>query len=164
MVEKDILRRTAKYFSARFNAYLTACWLFDKYGTNPKGIIDPTKPVERRDDKGYLLTATGDRILDNNGRPIKNLYHKVAVASLDRVDNEARKRYPVISFEELTRACFPKGFDSKQTAKYRKRALKACEELEADNTMRIEKEKYGWRIMPSESHIGRYRAVKKQVY
>ena len=164
MVEKDILRLTGKYSSARFNAYLTACWLFDKYGTNPKGIIDPTKPVERRDDKGYLLTATDERILDNNGRPIKNLYHKAAVASLDRVDNEARKRYPVIRFEELTRACFPKGFDSKQTAKYRKRALKAWNVLADEGILRIEEFEYGWRIMPSESHIGRYRAVKKQVY
>ena len=164
MVEKDILRLTGKYSSARFNAYLTACWLFDKYGTNPKGIIDPTKPVERRDDKGYLLTATGEQILDERGKPIRKLYHKVAVASLDRVDNEARKRYPVIPFEELTRACFPKGFDSKQTAKYRKRALKAWEDLESDSSIRIEKEKYGWRIMPSESHMGRYRAVKNNVY
>ena len=164
MVEKDILRLTGKYSSARFNAYLTACWLFDKYGTNPKGIIDPTKPVEHRDNKGYLLTATGDRVLDNNGRPIKNLYHKVAVASLERVDNETRKRYPVIPFEELTRACFPKGFDSKQTAKYRKRALKAWNVLADEGILRIEKFEYGWRIMPSESHIGRYRAVKKQVY
>ena len=164
MVEKDILRYTGKYSSAKFNAYLSACWIFDKYGTTKKGIINPTKPVERRDPEGYLITATGERIIDERGKPIRKLYHKVAVASLDRVDNEARKRYPIISFEELTRACFPKGFDSKQTAKYRKRALKAWNVLADEGILRIEEFEYGWRIMPSESHIGRYRAVKKQFY
>ena len=164
MVEKDILRLTGKKSSARFNAYLTACWIFDRYGTTPKGIIDPTKPAVQRDIEGYLTDGNGKRFLDDRGKPIKNRYHAKNIAAGERVDNEAREQYPILSFEDLTRACFPKGFDRKKRATYQKRALKAWEELQADNILRIEKYQHGWRILPSESHIGRYRALKKNVY
>ena len=164
MVEKDILRLTAKKSSAKFNAYLTACWIFDRYGTTPKGIIDPTKPAGNRDDEGYLIDPLGNRIFDDHGKPIKDRYHAKNIAAGQRVDNEARERYPILPFAELTRACFPKGFDMKKRATYQKRALKAWEELQRDNILRIEKYQHGWRIMPSESHIGRYRALNKNVY
>lgn len=164
MVEKDILRLTGKKSSAKFNAYLTACWIFDRYGTTPRGIIDPTKPAVQRDIEGYLTDGNGKRFLDDSGKPIKNRYHAKNIAAGARVDNEAREQYPILSFEDLTRACFPKGFDRKKRATYQKRALKAWEELQADNILRIEKYQHGWRILPSESHIGRYRALKKNVY
>ena len=99
--EKDILRLTAKKSSAKFNAYLTACWIFDRYGTTPKGIRDPTKPAAQRDIEGYLIDATGKRYFEDHGKPTKNRYHAKNIAAGQRVDNEARKR-------ELTRACFPK--------------------------------------------------------
>ena len=164
MVEKDILRLTAKKSSAKFNAYLTACWIFDRYGTTPKGIIDPTKPADNRDNEGYLIDPLGNRIFDDNGKPIKDRYHARNIETGQRVDNEARQRYPILSFAELTRACFPKGFDTRHRVNYRKRALKAWDTLEADGIIRIEKHPHGWRIMPSESHIGRYRALNKNVY
>ena len=164
MVEKDILRLTAKKSSAKFNAYLTACWIFDRYGTTPKGIIDPTKPADNRDDEGYLIDPLGNRIFDDHGKPIKDRYHARNIAAAQRVDNEARERYPILSFAELTRACFPKGFAMKKRATYQKRALKAWEELQKDNILRIERYQHGWRIMPSESHIGCYRALNKNVY
>ena len=164
MVEKDILRLTGKQSSAKFNAYLSACWLFDRYGTTPRGIIDPTKPAAQRDAEGYLTNTTGDRIFDERGKPIKNRYHARNIAAGERVENKARERYPILSFDDLTRACFPKGFDRKKRATYQKRALKAWEELEADNILRIEKYQHGWRILPSDSHIGRYRALKQNVY
>ena len=164
MVEKEILRQTGKQSSAKFNAYLTACWIFDRYGTTPKGIIDPTKPAAQRDTEGYLTNTTGDRIFDERGKPIKNRYHPRNIAAGDRVDNEAREQYPILSFEDLTRACFPKGFNTKQKRLYKKRALKAWEALEADGILRIEKHIQGWRILPSDSHIGRYRALQKNVY
>lgn len=164
MVEKDILRLTGKQSSAKFNAYLTACWIFDRYGTTPKGIIDPTKPDAQRDTEGYLTDGNGKRIFDDHGKPIKNRYHARNIAAGQRVDNEARDRYPILSFDELTRACFPKGFDTRHRVNYRKRALKAWDTLEADGIIRIEKYQHGWRILPSDSHIGRYRALKKNVY
>lgn len=164
MVEKEILRQTGKQSSAKFNAYLSACWIFDRYGTTPKGIIDPTKPADQRDTDGYLIDANRQRILDDRGKPVKNRYHPRNIAAGERVDNEARKRYPILSFEDLTRACFPKGFDAKQKRLYKKRALKAWEALEADGILRIEKHILGWRILPSDSHIGRYRALQKNVY
>lgn len=164
MVEKDILRLTGKKSSAKFNAYLTACWIFDRYGTTPRGIIDPTKPAVQRDIEGYLTDGNGKRFLDDSGKPIKNRYHAKNIAAGARVDNEAREQYPILSFEDLTRACFPRGFDRKKRATYQKRALKAWEELQADNILRIEKYQHGWRILPSESHVGRYRALKKNVY
>ena len=164
MVEKDILRLTGKQSSAKFNAYLSACWIFDRYGTTQKGIIDPTKPAAQRDPEGYLTDRNGKRILDERGKPIKNRYHGRNIAAGERVDNEARERYPILSFEDLTRACFPKGFDTKQKRLYKKRALKAWEALEIDGILRIEKHIQGWRILPSDSHVGRYRALKKNVY
>ena len=164
MVEKDILRLTGKQSSAKFNAYLSACWIFDRYGTTPKGIIDPTKPAANRDDEGYLIDPLGNRIFDEHGKPIKSEYHKCAVKTLGRASNPARERYPILSFEDLTRACFPKGFDTKQKRLYKKRALKAWEALETDGILRIEKHIQGWRILPSDSHIGRYRALQKNVY
>ena len=164
MVEKDILRLTGKQSSAKFNAYLSACWIFDRYGTTPKGIIDPTKPAAQRDTEGYLTNTTGDRIFDERGKPIKNRYHAKNIEAGQRVDNEARERYPILSFEDLTRACFPKGFDTKQKRLYKKRALKAWEALETDGILRIEKHIQGRRILPSDSHIGRYRALQKNVY
>ena len=36
--------------------------------------------------------------------------------------------------------------------------------LEADGIIRIEKYQNSWRILPSDSHIGRYRALNKNVY
>ena len=164
MVEKDILRLTGKKSSAKFNAYLTACWIFDRYGTTPKGIIDPTKPAFNRDDEGYLIDPLGNRIFDQHGKPIKSEYQKSAVKTLGREPNPARERYPILSFEDLTRACFPRGFDTKQKRLYKKRALKAWEALETDGILRIEKHIQGWRIMPSEEHIGRYRAIGNSVY
>ena len=164
MVEKEILRQTGKQSSAKFNAYLSACWIFDRYGTTPKGIIDPTKPAAQRDTEGYLIDANSKRIFDDHGKPIKNRYHPRNIAAGERVDNEARQQYPILSFEDLTRACFPKGFNTKQKRLYKKRALKAWEALETDGILRIEKYQQGWCILPSDSHIGRYRALQKNVY
>ena len=127
MVEKDILRLAGKHSSAKFNAYLSACWLIDRYGTVPQGIIDPTKPVENRDADGYLLAGDGTRIFDSRGKPITNPYR--AAKQLEREPNPARKKYPILPFNDLTRACFPKGFDHRKRATYKKRALKAWKEL-----------------------------------
>lgn len=164
MVEKDILRLTGKQSSAKFNAYLSACWLFDRYGTTPRGIIDPTKPAAQRDAEGYLTDRNGKRIFNDRGKPIKDRYHPRNIAAGERVENEARERYPILSFDDLTRACFPKGFDTRHRVNYRKRALKAWDTLEADGIIRIEKYQHGWRILPSDSHTRRYRALKQNVY
>ena len=164
MVEKDILRLTGKKSSAKFNAYLTACWIFDRYGTTPKGIIDPTKPAVNRDDEGYLIDSLGNRIFDEHGKNMKSEYHKSAVKTLGREPNPAREGYPILSFEDLTRACFPKGYSQRRKSIYLQRALDAWQALANDGTLRIEKFKHGWRILPSESHIGHYRAVNRNVY
>ena len=164
MVEKNILRLTGKKSSAKFNAYLTACWIFDQYGTTPKGIIDPTKPAVNRDDEGYLIDLLGNRIFDEHGKNMKNEYHKSAVKTLGREPNPARERYPILSFEDLTRACFPKGYPQRRKSIYLQRALDAWQALANDHILRIEKFKQGWRILPSEPHIGYYRAVNKNVY
>ena len=164
MVEKDILRLTGKQSSAKFNAYLSACWIFDRYGTTPKGIIDPTKPAAQRDTEGYLTNTTGDRIFDERGKPIKNRYHAKNIEAGQRVDNEARERYPILSFEDLTRACFPKGFDTKQKRLYKKRALKAWEALETDGILRIEKHIQGRRILPSDSPHRKIPSPPKKCY
>ena len=164
MVEKEIVRLTGKQSSPKINAYLAACGIFDRFGTVGKGIIDPTRPVEARDAEGYLVNTLGQRIYDSRGKPIKNLYHPTAVKELDRTRNDAQENYPILSFDDLTRACFPKGFDSSKRATYRKRALTTWDLLHTEGIVRIEKHQHGWRIMPSESHTGLYRAVQKTGY
>ena len=161
MVEKETLRLTGKKSSAKFNAYLSACWIFDRHGTTPKGIIDPTRPAESRDDAGYLLNADGSRILGERGQPLRNIYHSKAISTLEREDNPARNKYPILSFEDISRACYPKGYSPRARAHYQKRAYQAWEELQADGILRIEKHACGWRIMPSERHIGHYRALQR---
>ena len=125
MVEKSILRQLGKKSAAKFNAYLVACGLFDRYGTHNGTLIDPTKPIEQRDTHGNLLDADGQLIVNSRGEPIKNLYHHEAVAKLDRTENKKTiKKYPILSFEDLVRSCFPKGVPAGEFAKYLKRALK----------------------------------------
>ena len=161
MVEKDILRLLSKYSEAKTGAYLTACALFDIYGTVRGQLIDPTKPAERRDKDGNLLTKSGNIIFDSRGKPITNPYHQTAIGQLDRIPNDARTKYPILPFDDLLRACFPNGYPTGQKAKYLKRAKKAWEQLHADGVVVIEKHRNGWRIMPSESHMGRYRALRQ---
>ena len=159
MVEKDILRLLSKHSAAKTSAYLTACGLFDKYGTVKGQLIDPTRPVGRRDAEGYLVKPDGKRIYNTDGKPIKNPYQ--AVSHFDREPNEARTHYPILSFDDLIRACFPNGHPRGERAKYLKRALKAWKGLEEEGVILIERFSEGWRIMPSESHMGRYRALNK---
>ena len=73
MVQKKVIRLTGKKSSAKFNAYLAACGLFDKYGTRNGKIIDPTVPIEHRDNEGYLLDGNGNHIFNNSGTRIKKL-------------------------------------------------------------------------------------------
>ena len=165
MVEKEIIRLTGKQSSSKMNAYLAACWIFDKYGTTPQGIIDPTRPIENRNEHGQILNAQDEPILTSRGKPVTNVYHPAVVKQAPREPNPARERYPILSFADLTRACFPKGYPAGEKSKYQKRALKAWEVLERENIVRIEKhDPQGWRIMPSDQHISRYRAIGKSVY
>ena len=165
MIEKEKIRQLGKYSAAKTNAYLTACWIFDQYGTMRKGIIDPTRPLEQRDAEGFLLDENGNRIVTPRGKPIRNLFAPEAIRQLPRVDNKSRKAYPILNFADLTRACYPKGYPQGENAKYQKRALKAWQDLEKEGVVVIERLQSGWRIMPSASHIGHYRALmeaKKQ--
>ena len=161
MVEKEILRQLGKHSSARFNAYLTACWLFDKYGTVKGKLIDPTKPIENRDADGHLTDKKGEKIVNSRGKPIVNLYHSDAIRNLAREQNPAREKYPILTFDDLIRACFPKGYPHGQRAKYLKRAKAAFDELDAKGTIQIERFRHGWRIMPSESHLSRHRGLRE---
>ena len=102
MVEKNIVRLLGKKSSARFNAYLTACWIFDRYGTVNGTIIDPTMPVERRNDREELVDQDGKPILNSRGQPVKNLKSKEAVRQLDRQPNPQRGRYPVLNIDDFS--------------------------------------------------------------
>ena len=164
MIEKHILRLTGKKSSARFNAYLTACWVFDRYGTVKGTLTDPTRPVENRTGNGNLIDHEGNLILDSRGKPIKDLYHEKAISQLEREPNpKGEKKYPILSFDDLLRACFPKSYPKSERAKYLKRAQKAWEALETDGFIQIKRFPHGWRIMPSEQHLGRYRALNTRV-
>ena len=160
MVEKNIVRLLGKKSSARFNAYLTACWIFDRYGTVNGTIIDPTMPVERRNDGGELVDQDGKRILNSRGQPVKNLKSKEAVRQLDRQPNPQRGRYPVLNIDDLVRSCYPRGIPLEQRREYLKRARQAWTELESDGFIRIGKVDDGWQIMPSEQHVRLYRGIK----
>ena len=71
MVEKQVMRTLGKESAPQFNAYLTACCLFDKYGTSPKGIIDPTRPAGGRTDDGYVTDEAGNVLFHRNASQSK---------------------------------------------------------------------------------------------
>ena len=160
-VDKQIMRELGKSSAPQFNAYLTAAWIWDKYGTHRGKIIDPTRPVERRNSENALVDATGKPIVNPRGKELTNLYDTHAVKKLEREPNpDAIKRYPVLSDEDLIYACFPNTNDTQ-----RKRLLKRAEthwtELEKTGIVRIERLTHGWRILPGASHIAKYRGVKE---
>ena len=161
MVEKHVMRRLGQESAPRFNAYLMACWLWDKFGTGKKGLIDPTKPIEIRDTAGDLLNTKGEKIFDSRGKSIQNLYHDEAITQLPRERNPAANRYPILSFDDLILACKPSGYNQKRRKRELDRALKHWEQLAMEDAIQIEKNSEGWRIMPSKSHISRYRGLRK---
>ena len=160
LVEKQIMRQLGKESAPKFNAYLTACWLWDKYGTQGSGLIDPTRPIDNRDYDGFLIDTHGKKIYDSRGKPIKSPYKPQAIQRLPREDNPARERYPILSFDDLVLSCFPSGLDPKRKKRAWERAKAHWEELEKRKIIRIERFPNGWRIMPSESHLAAYRAMK----
>ena len=160
MVEKNVVRLLGKKSSARFNAYLTACWIFDHYGTVNGKIIDATTPEERRNGRGELLDMNGKPILNAKGKPITNAKSAEAARQLDRTANPGRDRYPTLDNGDMVRACYPKGVPRDQRREYLRRAKKAWTELESDGFIRIERFDSGWRIMPSVQHVSLYRALQ----
>ena len=160
LVEKNVVRLLGKKSSARFNAYLTACWLFDRYGTVNGNIIDPTIPKERRNDRGELVDANGKPIVTSHGKPVKNVKNAEAARQLERTTNPAKDKYPLLDNYDLIRACYPKGVRREHRREYLRRAKKAWTELETTGFIRIERSESGWRIMPSEQHVSHYRALQ----
>ena len=162
MVEKNVIRLLGKKSSARFNAYLTACWVFDHYGTVNGKIIDPTMPEERRNQRGELVDREDNPILNAQGKPVTNAKSAEAARKLDRTINPGKDKYPILNNYDLIRSCYPRGIPTAQQREYLRRAKKAWTELESDGFVRIDRLDSGWRIMPSEQHVSRYRALKSR--
>ena len=160
-VDKQIMRELGKSSAPQFNAYLTAAWIWDKYGTHRGKIIDPTRPVERRNSENALVNENGKPFINPHGKEITNLYDTHAVKQAEREPNpDAIKRYPILSDEDLIYACFP----NTTTQNYRlllQRAKAHWTALEKADIVRIERLTQGWRILPGASHIERYRGVKE---
>ena len=133
-----------------------------QYGTVKGKLIDTTRPVERRDEQNRLVDASGKPLVNRNGRDIKSPYQPEAVRQLDREPNpEAVKRYPILSSEELILACFPNGYPANSRREYLRRAKAHWGQLEADGHIVIQKERHGWRILPSGEHLNAHRALRK---
>ena len=160
MVEKNVVRLLGKKSSARFNAYLTACWIFDHYGTVNGKIIDPTMPKARWNDRGELVDPNDKPIRTAQGKPVTNVKSAEAARHLDRTANPGRERYPLLNNDDLIRACYPKGVPREQRREYLRRAKKAWSELESDGFIRIDRIDVGWRILPSDQHVALYRALQ----
>ena len=162
MVIKNIHRRVGMKSAARWNAYHVACFLWDKYGTVKGKLVDPTRPVENRDAQNCLVDATGKPLVTRNGKEIKSPYHKEAIPQLEREPNpDTIKRYPILSTEDLIRACYPNGYPKNNRRKYLSDAKKHWEALEAAGYILIHKERTGWRILPPEEHLNAHRALRK---
>ena len=160
-VDKQTLRGLGKTSAPQFNAYLTAVYLWDKYGTHQGKIIDPTRPVERRNSENALVDENGKPLVNPHGKELTNLYDTHAVKQLEREPNpDAIKRYPVLSDADLIYACFPNTNDT-QRKRLLKRAQTHWTELEKAGIVCIERSAQGWRILPGASHIQRYRGVKE---
>lgn len=124
-------------------------------------LVDPTRPVERRDDQNRLVDTTGKPLVNRNGKPIKSPYHPEAVPQLDREPNtEAIRRYPLLTDEDLILACFPNGYPVKNRREYLRRAKGHWQRLEDDGIVVIHKEQNGWRILPSPEHLNAHRALR----
>ena len=164
MAVKKAMRLTGKRSLAQRNALRCAYWLIDQHGTHKGKLIDLTRPIENRDGDGNLTRPDGTQLRKSNGKSQKKLFDSDVVRQLTehREPNPARKQYPVLTWEDLTRACYPQGYPSDKFSTYFKRAKTAWEALEAEGFIKLDKEhQCGWRVMPSQSHIQKYRGVKK---
>ena len=180
MVEKKYVRLLGLKSAPKWQAYFSLCDLFHRYGIK-KGkdgffIVDPTKPVERRDKKGYLLNAQGKVIRGTDGEPLVDLYSPEAVEQLDREDNQQGiDQYPIVPFDDMLKAAFP-GHVYKGTSdrtEYTNRAKKHFRELydlpsmvfrekgeeKAPYIIRIIEHENGWKFLPGESHVKVYRGI-----
>ena len=169
LIIKEIHRFLAKTSAPQLYAYHAAAWIWDKYGTSKGGLLNPTKPVERRDNEKGLLDANGKPIVNSRGHKITNLYSSESVRQLPREENpSAINRYPVLSDEDLILACYPNGCKTDSRREHLKRAKKYWVELEKEGIVSIRKERRGWRILPSERHLREHiavrKAAKKKVY
>ena len=161
LIIKDTHRRLGKKSAPQFNAYHTAASLWDKHGTVKGKMINPTKPVERRDEEGYLIKDDATRILSSRGKPKQNLYDPDVVAQSDREDNpDTIKQYAVLSDNDLLAACNPNGYNGNKREVLR-RAKKYWKALEKDGIISIREEPDGWRILPPDNHLKAYRAIRK---
>ena len=157
LVQKDILRILGKKSAPQFCAYLSACYLWDKYGTQGGKLIDPSRPIESRNTEGYLVDANGNELRGHDGNRIKNLYSPDAIPQLEREPNPSRINYPILSYEDLIKACNLNEAPNKHMAL--KRAKDYWERLEENGVVAIERLSQGWRIMPSKQHMKTYRAM-----
>ena len=91
MILKHIHRLLGKKSGPQWNAYHVACYLWDKHATvtvkKKTYLIDPTRPIDRRNEKGEIVGADGVPILTARGKPITNLYHDRVIAQGEREDN-----------------------------------------------------------------------------
>ena len=161
IVEKSIMRMLGKQSAPKFNAYLTACWLWDRYGTVKGKLIDPTRPVENRNEQGQLVDPTGKVIVTPRGTPITNLYHPRSISQLERERNPAADHYPVLSEEDLILACNLNGYKRNSRRMVLQRAKGYWTALEKEGIISIHKVREGWRIMPSKNHLQTHRAVRE---
>ena len=164
MILKHTHRLLGKKSGPQFNAYHTISWLWDKHATvtvkKQTYLIDPTRPIDRRNERGEIVDKDGNPILTAKGTPITNLYHDRVIAQGDREDNPAADRYPVLSRNDLIAACMPKATTANPRVLW-ERAKKYWEGLEKMGVIRIKRERNGWRIFPSQEHLAAYRGVKK---
>ena len=158
MILKHIHRLLGKKSGPQFNAYHTISWIWDKHATVLGKLIDPTRPIDRRNEKGEIVGADGKPILTARGKPITNLYHDKVIAQGEREDNPAADRYPVLSRNDLIAACMPKATDTNPRRLWEK-AKAYWEGMEAEGIIRIKRERTGWRIFPSQEHLAAYRGV-----
>ena len=161
MIQKEIHRRLGKESAARFHAYHTVCYLWDKYGTHRGKLINPTKPIEARNERGELIhPVTKDLVLTEQGKPMKNLYDTQAVKQLPRTDSlEGINRYPLLSNEDLIKACYPNGYTQTSRRVILKRSKAHWESLEKDGYIVIHRKQNRWRILPPDNHLSTHRAV-----
>ena len=160
MIVKHTHRMLGKKSDPQLNAYHTISWLWDKHATVKGKLIDPTRPIDRRNEKGEIVGADRVPIPTARGKPITNLYHDRVIAQGDREDNPAANRYPVLSKNDLIAACMPKATTTNIRVLWQ-RAKKYWEGMESQGIIRIKRELNGWRIFPSQEHLAAYRGVKK---
>ncbi|MDE0071888.1 MAG: hypothetical protein OXO48_19405 [Caldilineaceae bacterium] len=172
LVYRLALRILAQQSVLRWRAYLTLCYLWDRWGRWGSYYIQPTRPIVDRGAEDEFIDIDGKVLTDKSGKPIseymtgsgdkRRLRSGVVARDLHgnptfditkaaRERNPAANAYRVLNPDEIVELAFgPAERQLSQTAIRKRRldAIKALRHLEKESYCTIEEDNGRYRILP----------------